>query len=44
MHHKCTNLKNDETEQVHCASSTLKDGTANDIKTCLQDSCVLGKI
>lgn len=42
MHHKCTNLKNDEPEQVHCASSTLKDGTANDIKTCLQDSCVLG--
>ena len=43
MHHQCTNLKDDEPEEVHCASSTLEDGSASDIKKCLLDSCVIGK-
>lgn len=42
MHHQCTNLKDDEPEEVHCASSTLEDGSASDIKKCLLDSCVIG--
>ena len=44
MHHQCTNLKDDEPDEVHCASSTLEDGYASDIKKCLLDSCVIGKL
>ena len=42
MHHNCINLNEDEPMEVHCASSTLGNGIAKDVKKCLLDSCVLG--
>ena len=44
MHHRCINLNSTAPEDVHCAATTFMDRKAKDIKKCLPDSCVIGRL
>ena len=44
MHHQCINLNSTTPEDVHCAATTFMDRKAKDIKKCLPDSCVIGRL
>ena len=44
MHHQCINLNSTAPEDVHCAATTFMDRKAKDIKKCLPDSCVIGRL